>query len=396
MNRSPIIDFGDIESPSFIFDKYKIVSAARRAKEITSKNKCKLLYSVKACSNEYILNIISDFVDGFSCSSIFESFFINDLFSAVKPSHFISPGISDKNIEDILKFNDYVSFNSLNHLGRYNLRAFNQVSIGLRINPQCSFVKDHRYDPCSYNSKLGVGLDMFTKSAINDPSILVGLEGIHIHNNSESTDYLHLLETILHIDNYVSSILEKVKWLNIGGGYYFDKGIDYGPFEEAVYILTSKYDLDVIVEPGTAIVQESGCLVSEIIDIFKSDGRSIVVLDTTVNHLPEVLEFQYKPEVMNSTANGDFEYILSGASCLSGDKFGSYNFNTPLEVGDRLTFTGVGAYSLVKSHMFNGINLPSVYCRHEDGKIDLIKEYYYEDFLNRYGDEISESLRKRA
>jgi len=396
MYKDWILKIQNIITPAMLFDESEIISAASNAKEITSKSKCKLLYSVKACSNEHILNVISDFVDGFSCSSIFESFFINDLFGALKPSHFVSPGISDKNIDNIYKLNDFVSFNSLNHWGRYNLRAFGQASVGLRINPQCSFVQDHRYDPCSDNSKLGVGLDVLTKLIINDQSALNGLEGIHIHNNSESTDYLHLLKTIRHIDNHISSVLEKIKWVNLGGGYYFDKNMDYEPFEEAVYILASKYDLDVIVEPGTAIVQESGCLVSEIIDIFKSDGRNVAVLDTTVNHLPEVLEFQYKPDVMNSIADGEFEYILSGNSCLSGDKFGSYHFNAPLEVGDRLTFTGVGSYSLVKSHMFNGINLPSVYCRHEDGKIDLIKEYFYEDFLNRYGDETSESLRKRA
>ena len=78
------------------------------------------------------------------------------------------------------------------------------------------------------------------------------------------------------------------------------------------------------------------------------------------------------------------------------DKFGTYKFNQPLEIGSQVTFLNIGAYSLVKAHMFNGINLPKIYLQHEDGQIELIKEYYYEEFLNRYGVEISESFRKRA
>jgi carboxynorspermidine decarboxylase len=46
----------------------------------------------------------------------------------------------------------------------------------------------------------------------------------------------------------------------------------------------------------------------------------------------------------------------------------------------------LGAYSLVKAHMFNGINLPSIYSIDEDGSPVLRRRFTYRDFLSRFGD----------
>ena len=46
--------------------------------------------------------------------------------------------------------------------------------------------------------------------------------------------------------------------------------------------------------------------------------------------------------------------------------------------------------------MFNGINLPSIYVRDLAGKLTLIKDFYYEDFLNLCGIDFNENIRKRA
>ena len=79
-----------------------------------------------------------------------------------------------------------------------------------------------------------------------------------------------------------------------------------------------------------------------------------------------------------------------------GDKFGEYCFKTPINIGDRVVFGNVGAYSLVKAHMFNGINLPDVWCQMGDGRLELVKRYTYEDFLDKQGVRLSENIRKRA
>ena len=381
--------------PAFIYDEVIVNKNCQYISGLCKIFGIQLLYSIKSSSLIKKLECISSYVSGFSSSSLFEAILARELLGKDGSVHLTTPGIRHDEIDYLCDLCDYISFNSLNQWERFKSKAFNKISPGLRVNPKISFVQDKRYNPSNKHSKLGVPLEQLIDVLNNEPTILAGLEGVHFHANSESTDFSQLLKIVLRLDQTISPLLQQVSWINLGGGYYFNENMDFGPFGEAVNLLKTKYDLDVIIEPGTAIVQEAGSLISEVIDIFDSDGRTIAVLDTTVNHLPEVLEFQYQPEVKNSTKDGQFECILAGASCLAGDIFGSYKFRTPLEVGSHVTFTSVGAYSLVKTHMFNGINLPSVYFEN-NGEIELIREYNYEDFLNRYGTVISECLRKRA
>jgi carboxynorspermidine decarboxylase len=110
--------------------------------------------------------------------------------------------------------------------------------------------------------------------------------------------------------------------------------------------------------------------------------------------MPEVFEYQYKPKVSNSTRNGKYKYILAGASCLAGDIFGEYSFKTPLMIGSRIVFEEMGAYTMVKANMFNGINLPSIYLLDSDQNLKLIKQFSYEDFLSRCGEVNNEIARE--
>ena len=56
-----------------------------------------------------------------------------------------------------------------------------------------------------------------------------------------------------------------------------------------------------------------------------------------------------------------------------------------MAIGSRVVFLNVGAYSMVKANMFNGINLPSIYGRTGDGRYELKKCYSYEEFVMHCG-----------
>ena len=98
---------------------------------------------------------------------------------------------------------------------------------------------------------------------------------------------------------------------------------------------------------------------SSVVDVFNRQGKNIAILDTTVNHLPEVFEYETSPEILNQTKTGH-NYILCGCTCLAGDVFGEYFFDKPLKTGDPIIFRDVGAYSYVKAHEFNGITKPDL------------------------------------
>jgi carboxynorspermidine decarboxylase len=143
--------------------------------------------------------------------------------------------------------------------------------------------------------------------------------------------------------------------------------------------------VDVYFEPGAALVRDAGYIVSSVIDLFTSGGREIAVLDTTVNHMPEVFEYQFEPEVLDHDDDADHEYLLAGCTCLAGDIFGLYGFAEPLQLGSRVVFPEAGAYTTVKAHLFNGVNLPAVYALTESGELILKRQSTYDEFRARCG-----------
>ena len=374
-----------LNTPGFVYDEDMLLNTLNKFNDIPLPLNTKHLFSVKSFAVQSTLQLMTPFTDGLSISSLNEAKFARDILSANKSVHFTSPGLRPDEIEIIADLCDYISFNSLSQWERFHDKVSNRVSCGLRVNTQLTFVKDSRYNPCRKHSKLGVPLDKLASISNNGNKTLRGLKGILFHTNCESTNLNHLLKTVKHLDAHIPRILEQVEWVNMGGGYLFDDSRSLDKLTDAVMFLKDKYNVEVFIEPGKGIVGKAGYIVSSVIDLFESDGKNIAVLDTTVNHMPEVFEYQYKPDVMQESENGRYRYILAGASCLAGDLFGEYSFDKPLEIGSRIVFENAGAYTLVKANMFNGINLPSIYKYTKDGKLELIKEFGYEDFLSRCG-----------
>ena len=59
-----------------------------------------------------------------------------------------------------------------------------------------------------------------------------------------------------------------------------------------------KYGITFIIEPGFDISNGAGFLISSVVDIFKRGGKNIAILNTSVNHLPNVFSYQKSPEAV--------------------------------------------------------------------------------------------------
>ena len=80
---------------------------------------------------------------------------------------------------------------------------------------------------------------------------------------------------------------------------------------------------------------------------------------------------------------GGSVYRLGGNSCLSGDWIGDWVFDHELQIGEEIIFEDMIHYTTVKTHMFNGIAHPALGIRREDGTEEVLREFTYEDYLNR-------------
>jgi len=374
----------NLTTPAFVFYEKGLKDKCNFLCNLTAESSSQFIYPLKTSSVFAAVNIISEFTNGFAASSAFEVRLASELIKT-GTIHFTSPGIFSQDFNIITKICDYIKFNSISQMNFFKDRIPKSKFWGLRINPGLSLVKDKRYDPCRPFSKLGVPVTDLWTLLYHEPDALNGMSGLQFHSNCDADSVDGLLNTVRLIEQKLSHLLHKIEWINLGGGYLFDKIQDLSPFYEAVALLKSRYDLDVFIEPGSALLRDNCYLVSSVVDLFFNNGKQIAILDTSVNHLPEVFEYQYQPDIDNSVTNGTYEYILAGCTCLSGDLFGEYSFDSPLEIGSNVVFSNVGAYSIVKAHMFNGVNLPSIYLYTEAGELVLKKQYTYEDFANRCG-----------
>jgi carboxynorspermidine decarboxylase len=249
--------------------------------------------------------------------------------------------------------------------------------LGLRLNPKLSFTNDPRFDPCRPHSKLGVDIDLLD-------DIPEKIEGLHFHTVFSNTHYDSLIKTVALLREKLGQSMAQLKWLNLGGGYLHSQIANHQPFIDLIKQLKSDYELDVFIEPGKSIVGNAGYLVTTVIDSFSSDGKMVAVLDTSVNHNPEVFEYQRQPELLEADYDGKYSCTLVGSSCLAGDVFGDYPFEVMPKVGDRLVFSNVGAYSLIKANRFNGYNLPDIYLLDRQHNITLIKQSTYQQYREQW------------
>ena len=62
---------------------------------------------------------------------------------------------------------------------------------------------------------------------------------------------------------------------------------------------------------------------------------------------------------------------------------GDWQFDHELQMGEEVIFEDMIHYTTVKTNMFNGVRHPSIGMLHEDGKMEILREFGYADYKNR-------------
>ncbi len=381
--KDSIFHTSDLLTPAYVYNQDGIVNVLDKLVNLKEKTACLPLYSIKSANMVGLLDVIKPYVSGFSCSSLFEAQLAAEVLDEGQTIHITTPGYRHDEWDSIIKLCDFVTLNSTNQWHSAAKKINADASCGIRLNPELSFVNDERYDPCRPNSKLGLTFEQLRAANSKQELDWESIEGVHIHNNCESTRYEELKKSVEKVMSGLSEFNPKLKWINLGGGYLLNDKADLTPLADTIKWLQDEFSVDVYFEPGKAITGGAGYLVATVIDLIESENKNIVVLDTTINHLPEVFEYQYQPKVMNASDKGNYKYRLVGCSCLSGDLFGDYAFDKQIEIGSRVIFENIGAYMQVKANMFNGINLPATYLLRLEENLELIKRNDYESFRSR-------------
>lgn len=381
--------YKQVKTPCYIVEEELLRKNAELLHSVEERSGAHVLLAQKAFSMFCTYPFLRNYLSGTTASGIYEARLGKEEFG--KETHVFSPAYTEEDFRELLSICDHIVFNTPNQVRKYaklHIRPETVPSFGLRINPEYSEIETDIYNPCFKNSRLGTTLKELERSE----DILGNINGFHFHTMCEQNS--DTLERTLKVidekfEKYFS--MEQIQWINLGGGHHITRpDYDLERLLRCIAFLKEKYHLEVYLEPGEAVGLNTGFLISTILDTLKN-GMDLAILDTSAAcHMPDVLEMPYRPEIIGMDGKlagraGEraYTYRLGGPTCLAGDIIGDYSFDMPLKAGDKLIFCDMAHYSMVKNNTFNGMKLPSILYRHENGEIETIREFEYEDFKRR-------------
>lgn len=369
-----------MRTPCYVVDEAKLIKNLELLQYVQQETGCRILLAQKCFSMFRLYPLMGKYLAGTTASGIYEARLGHEEMG--KENHVFAPAFKDEDMRELVQICDHVIFNSLAQFEKHKaVCAAHGVSMGLRVNPECSTQGGEHaiYDPCAYGSRLGVTLANFPQE------LPEGIEGLHFHTLCEQNAD-DLITTFKAFEKSFGKFLPQLKWLNLGGGHHITRAdYDVQALVELIKYIKTRYGTEVYLEPGEAVALNAGYLVTEVLDIVHN-GLDILILDASAAcHMPDVLEMPYRPLLLGGFAAGEkpYTYRLSSMTCLAGDVIGDYSFAEPVQVGDKLVFADMAIYTMVKNNTFNGLPLPDIVLLRSDGSTEVVRRFGYEDFKGR-------------
>ena len=388
-NTVKVIQDGMMSAPAYVLEEERLRQNLSLIREISKRAGIEIILALKAFALWKSFPIFNDYITTTTASSPYEARLSAEEFHS--PAYTYSPAYEERTFDDIMRYSNHITFNSLSQYARFHPlvrrgmeNGGHRVSLGLRVNPEYSDIKTALYNPCMPGSRFGILKDDMPRTLPED------IEGFHFHCLCESGAD-SLVRVLEHVKRNFGVWLPELKWLNMGGGHLMTrKGYDVDLLVDTMKRFRKKYpNLQVILEPGSAFLWQTGYLEAYIVDIVENRGIRTAVMNVSFTcHMPDCLEMPYHPEVRGAdyageVAEGPFIYRLGGNSCLSGDFMGFWNFKHELHIGERIIFEDMIHYTTVKTNMFNGVDHPALLLKHTDGRMETLKTFHYEDYRDR-------------
>ena len=370
-----------MKTPVYIIEEEKLRRNLSLIRTVAERTDSEWILAFKAFALWKTFPVFREYIRSTTASSLSEARLALEEFGA--KAHTYSPAYTDDEFDDIVRCSSHLTFNSLSQYERFHERAA-ECSIGLRVNPEYSEVGTLLYNPCAPGTRFGVTADKLPEQLPAD------IRGFHCHCHCESgADVFE--RSLRHIEEKFSKWFPQLEWINFGGGHLVTrKDYDIELLVRLVQGFHQRYPhLKVIFEPGSAFAWQTGPLVASVVDVVEDKDIRTAILDVSFTcHMPDCLEMPYYPEVrgaehVEESSHISHLYRLGGNSCLSGDFMGYWRFDHELEVGEQIVFEDMIHYTTVKTNTFNGITHPSIAMLHQDGTLELLRQFTYEDYRSR-------------
>jgi carboxynorspermidine decarboxylase len=358
-----------MQTPFYLIDK----AALRRNMEIVARLReasgAKALLALKCFATWSVFDLMRDYMDGTTSSSLYELHLGAEKFGG--ETHAYSVAWADHEIDEAVGHADKIIFNSIGQLERHGATAAG-IERGLRLNPRFSTSGFDLADPARPFSRLGEWDPVKIEGALDR------ILGVMIHYNCENRDFALFDQQLGRIEAEFGTILQRLDWVSLGGGIHFT-GADYPVDALAARLkaFSQRFGVQVYLEPGEAAITNTTTLELTVLDLLENEKKLAIVDSSIEAHMLDLLIYRESAKLPQA---GDHAYQICGKSCLAGDIFGEARFAAPLQVGDRISVQDAAGYTMVKKNWFNGVKMPAIVLRDEDGTLTEVRDFGYEDY----------------
>ena len=373
-------DLSRVPSPAFVVDEVAVRRNLEVLADIKERSGARILLALKAFSMWSLAPLISEYLDGYCASGLWEARLAKEHFRG--PISTYSPAYKAEDLAELIDISNHITFNNPTQIDRWK-NDFNQnfvldsSEIGLRVNPEIPLGETAKYDPSQPHSRLGFPISQLKSEHFQH------LSGIHFHNLCEQ-GFDELQQTWQKVEPVIAPHFGTLKWINLGGGHHITRD-DYDREALVRFLkgLKARSGCQIYLEPGEAVALDAGILVGEILDVF-DNGMPVGITDISATcHMPDVIEAPYRPAMLEEHSEGT-AIRLGGPSCLAGDIIGDYILPDEPHVGQRIAFLDQAHYSMVKTNTFNGVPLPSIWLwNSENDALKCVKSFDWTTFQDR-------------
>ena len=394
LQLNPDLDITDLvkkySAPLIIYSTKELnyrISELRDALPVESR----LLYSVKANPNPYVLDVLNQAGLGFEVASAGE---LQHVINSGIHSDRIVLGGPIKSKEAILLGirNNILSYNVESEQDLQNIagESGQNLNLSIRINPDFS----------NRNSILKMG-GVPSQFGIDEKKVIplirkyknkVNINGLFMYAGSQFFDAQSIIQNTSFLIEFAEKHIAEFKQLDF---------IDFvGGFGVAETSLQSDLDLKVLktgladlferkkqfldgikykyFESGRYLTATSAVLASKVLDIKYSKGKKFIILDTGINHLG-LRQFNNNERGYLIQPLKEYQHhspaILTGATCTPIDII-QYETDFPdVAAGDLVLINNVGAYTASLSpYNFCGFTYPAEVAVDDSGNAFPIRE----------------------
>ena len=364
-----------VGSPCYVYSRRALTDAYRMFREALDTQPSLICYAVKANGNLALLATLADLGAGFDIVSQGELERV--LAAGGDPARVVFSGVGKT--ENEMRRALEVGIRCFNVESSAELARLNGIAgalgvrapVSLRVNPDVDAGTHHYIATGLKENKFGIPLAE-ALACYREGSRYAHLSfvGIDCHIGSQLTDLRPFSDALDRVLPEVVRLRQAgvaLTHVDVGGGL----GVRYRdecPPTIAAYVALVRErlaahgldELELILEPGRALVAAAGVLVTRIEYIKETDVRRFAIVDAGMNDLirPALYGAWQSVTAARRRAGPVREYDVVGPVCESADVFGR---GRPLAVepGDILVIGEAGAYGFAMSSQYNARPRPA-------------------------------------